>query len=392
MTKAASKTDSDVHPFPVARTNDEPRTLDAATPDVKAETKPVVKPVSGRRKVIGVVALAALAAAGWFGYKWWTVDRFFVSTDDAYVTAHITTLSPKVTGYIKSLAVVENSQVRKGDPLFVIDDGDYKIALQMALSQLAIQQKTLLRITAQADAARASVKEAEAAKTAAVSAVENARLTMDRAEKLRESSTAPQATLDNASAAYDQAMAALAGADAKVASANANIAVYEAQYAEAESSVKTLELQKEKAERDLSFTVVRAPSDGVVGNLSTEVGNLVSPGQNLGSLVPLGDVYIEANFKETDLARIGIGSKVNIKIDAVGSKEYEGTVASMAPATGAVFSLLPPENATGNFTKVVQRLPVRVAIGEELLKSGKLHAGLSADVSVDSRTGTTGNQ
>jgi membrane fusion protein, multidrug efflux system len=392
MTNAINKTDADVRPFPVNRNGEEPRTSEGAIPEVKAETESAVKSGSRRRMVLGIVALAAFGAVGWYGYKWWTVDRFFVSTDDAYVTANITTLSPKVTGYIKSLAVTENTQVKKGDPLFVIDDGDYKIAVELARSQLAVQQKTLLRITAQADAARASVKEAEASKAAAVSALENAKLTMDRAEKLRESSTAPQATLDDASAAYDQAVAGLAGADAKIAAANANIAVYEAQYAEAESSVKTLELQKEKAERDLSFTVLRAPSDGVVGNVSTEVGNLVSPGQSLGSLVPLADVYIEANFKETDLSRIGIGSKVNIKIDAVGTKEYEGTVTSLSPATGSVFSLLPPENATGNFTKVVQRLPVRVAIGEELLKTGKLHAGLSADVSVDSRTGTQNNQ
>ena len=188
-----------------------------------------------------------------------------------------------------------------------------------------------------------------------------------------------------------QTTAALAGADAQIAAAKANIAVLEAQYVEAETGRKTLELQRDKAERDLSFTVLRAPADGVVGNLSTEVGNLVSAGQKLASLVPLSSVYIEANFKETDLVKLGTGAKVNITVDAVGDEVYEGTVVSLSPATGAVFSMLPPENATGNFTKIVQRLPVRIALGDALLKSGKLHAGLSAKVSVDMRTGSKSN-
>ena len=392
MTKPANKSDSEIHPFPVAKTTDEQRSVEPA-PVVTAETK--AKPAKkggGRRKfVLFIILLAALSGGGWLGYQWWTVGRFFVSTDDAYVTADIATISPKVTGYVKELNVVENAFVKKGDPLVTIDDGDYKIAIDLVSSQLAVQEKTLIRIQAQTEAAKASLLQANASKAAAQAAFDNAKLGEDRAQKLLSSQTAPQSALDNAHAAVLQTTAALAGADAQIAAAKANIAVLEAQYVEAETGRKTLELQRDKAERDLSFTVLRAPADGVVGNLSTEVGNLVSAGQKLASLVPLSSVYIEANFKETDLVKLGTGAKVNISVDAVGDEVYEGTVVSLSPATGAVFSMLPPENATGNFTKIVQRLPVRIALGDALLKSGKLHAGLSAKVSVDMRTGSKSN-
>jgi membrane fusion protein, multidrug efflux system len=388
-----NKSDSEIHSFPVAKTTGEQRSTETSAPAVKADPKAKpVKKSGGRRKfVLLIVLLVLLCGGGWYGFQWWTVGRFFVSTDDAYVTADIATISPKVTGYVKELNVTENAIVKKGDPLITIDDGDYKIAIDLAASQLAVQEKTLLRIQAQTEAARASLLQAKAADAAAQAALDNAKLNEDRAQKLRTSQTAPQSALDNAHAAVLQATAGLAGAEAQIAAAKANIAVLEAQYVEAQTSRKTLELQRDKAERDLSFTVLKAPADGVVGNLSTEVGNLVSAGQKLASLVPLSSVYIEANFKETDLVKLGLGAQVNITVDAVGDDVYDGTVLSLSPATGAVFSLLPPENATGNFTKIVQRLPVRIAIGDALLKSGKLHAGLSAKVSVDMRTGSKTN-
>jgi membrane fusion protein (multidrug efflux system) len=151
--------------------------------------------------------------------------------------------------------------------------------------------------------------------------------------------------------------------------------------------MKTLELARDKARRDLSFTILRAPYDGVVGNRSVEQGDLIQPGQKLAVLVPMDKLYIVANFKETQLARIVPGQKVRVSVDALSShEEFEGTVSSLAPASGAVFSLLPPENATGNFTKVVQRVPVRIDVPADVLKTGKLRAGLSVVVDVDSRT------
>jgi len=397
MATQKNKPEAEIRVFPHSATPDAAR-QDVHPESAEAPTKPVAEtpiapPVAAKKKgslraklIRGVVFLAILGGAGWYGYNWWIDGRFMVSTDDSYVTADIVTLSPKVTGYVRELLVSDNAHVKKGDALMVIDDGDYKIAVDLARAQLAVQQKTLLRLAAQAEAGRAELLEAEASKAASQSTLDNSVIARDRAEKLRATNIAPQSTLDDAKAAFMQAKAGLAGSDAKIAAANANITVLDAEYAEAEASVKTLELDLQKAERDLSFTTLRASADGVVGNMSAEVGNLVSVGQKLGSLVPLDDVYVEANFKETDLPKIAVGEKVRIKIDAIGEETFEGTVASLAPATGSVFSMLPPENATGNFTKVVQRLPIRIKIGDELLKSGKLHAGLSATISVDTRT------
>ena len=162
--------------------------------------------------------------------------------------------------------------------------------------------------------------------------------------------------------------------------------MFEAQRAESASTLASLQLNRDKAARDLSFTVLKAPYDGVVGNRSVEQGDLVSPGQKLAVVVPMDKLYIVANFKETQLAKLVPGEKVRVSVDATDGHDFEGTVSSLAPASGAVFSLLPPENATGNFTKVVQRVPVRIDVPAEVLNSGRLRAGLSVVVDVDSRT------
>jgi membrane fusion protein, multidrug efflux system len=376
----------DVRPFPAMKRPHEdeaPETI-VQTPAVAAP--PPRKKRSARNIVLPVVLIAALGGGGWYGYDWWTTGRFMVSTDDAYVTAQIAAISPKVSGYVDSVKVVENQKVKAGDPLLVLDDGDYRIAADQADAAIATQRQTLKRIDAQIVAAQASLKQAQAQLTSAQAGVANAQLTRDRASKLLNTDVGSQATYDNAATALDQAKAALAGADAQVAAAEANIGVFQAQYNEAASQVRSLELARDKAERDLSFTVLKAPYDGVVGNLSVKKGDLVSPGMKLAALVPTHELYIEANFKETQLLHLVPGEKVRISVDSLGSQTFEGTVASLAPASGSVFSLLPADNATGNFTKVVQRVPVRIDIPQSVLDSDRLQAGLSAVVDVDTRT------
>lgn len=159
-----------------------------------------------------------------------------------------------------------------------------------------------------------------------------------------------------------------------------------AQRAEAESTIRSLELARDKAQRDLGFTVLKAPYDGVIGNLAVQDGDLVSAGQRLAALVPTDQLYIDANFKETQIAHMVPGSKVNIHVDAFDEAPIVGTVQSISPASGSVFSLLPAENATGNFTKVIQRVPVRIVFPKDVLESGRLRAGLSVVVDVDTRT------
>ncbi|TIL75567.1 MAG: HlyD family secretion protein [Mesorhizobium sp.] len=379
---------AEVRPFPNAKVAPafeapNPPTEPATSPPAEAPAK---KKRSARSFLLPILALGLLGAGAWYGYDYWTDGRFMISTDDAYVQADMAFISPKISGYVDQVKVTENQQVKAGDPLLVVDNGDYKIAVAQAEAQIATLSKTLDRIDAQTEAARASLEQAQAQKTADQAAAANAARVQARAAQLLKTHVGTQAQLDDAQTAVEQANAALVGADAQIAAAEANIGVLQAQRAETASTLASLQLARDKAARDLSFTVLRAPYDGVVGNRSVEQGDLISPGQKLAVIVPMDKLYIVANFKETQLARLVPGEKVRISVDAIDGQDFEGTVSSLAPASGAVFSLLPPENATGNFTKVVQRVPVRIDVPADVLKTGKLRAGLSVVVAVDSRT------
>ena len=361
-------------------------------PPAAPAAAPRAKGGGRRRVIVSVLALLALAGGGWWGYNYFTVGRFMVSTDDAYVGGDIATISPKVSGYVAAVNVVANQKVKAGDPLVTLDNGDYTIARDQAQAAIDTQHLTLARIDAQIEGARAAVTQAEAQKTAAVAAQHNAALAQQRAKSLTASAVGTQATLDAAQAALDQANANVTAADAAIASANANVSVLEGQRAEAASQLKTQQLALDKANRDLGFTVLRAPYDGIVGNLAVQKGDLVSAGVRLAALVPSDALYVDANFKETQLKRLVPGEKVLIHVDADEGDPIVGTVQSIAPASGSVFSLLPAENATGNFTKVVQRVPVRIALPKAALDSGKLRAGLSVVVDADTRTIPAGTQ
>ncbi|MER8864951.1 HlyD family secretion protein [Mesorhizobium sp. M0751] len=380
-------TSAEVRPFPNAKV--QPAIEAPEAPLKPADVTPLApakKKRSMRSMLLPIIGLALLGAGAWYGYDYWTDGRFMIATDDAYVQADTAFISPKISGYVDQVKVTENQQVKAGDPLLIVDDGDYKIAVAQAEAQIATLSKTLDRIDAQTEAARASLKQAQAQKTADQAAADNAKRAQVRAAQLLKTRVGTQAQLDDAQTAVEQANAALAGADAQIAAAQANIGVLQAQRAESASTLASLQLAHDKAVRDLSFTVLRAPYDGVVGNRSVEQGDLISPGQKLAVIVPMDKLYIVANFKETQLARLVPGEKVRVSVDAIDGQDIEGTVSSLAPASGAVFSLLPPENATGNFTKVVQRVPVRIDVPADVLKTGKLRAGLSVVVAVDSRT------
>ncbi|ESW90675.1 HlyD family secretion protein [Mesorhizobium sp. RSR565B] len=381
-------TTAEVRPFPNAKVSpviEAPEAPIKPAAEVLAEV-PAKKKRSARSFMLPIIGLALLSAGAWYGYNYWTDGRFLISTDDAYVQADMSFVSPKISGYVDQVKVSENQQVKAGDPLLTIDDGDYRIAVAQAEAQIATLAKTLDRIDAQTKAAQASLQQAQAQKVADQAAADNAARAQQRAAQLVKTHVGTQAQLDDAQTALDQANAALVGADAQIAAAQANIGVFEAQRAESASTLASLRLNRDKAARDLSFTVLKAPYDGVVGNRSVEQGDLVSPGQKLAVVVPLDKLYIVANFKETQLAKLVPGEKVRVSVDATDGHDFEGTVSSLAPASGAVFSLLPPENATGNFTKVVQRIPVRIDVPADVLKAGRLRAGLSVVVAVDSRT------
>jgi membrane fusion protein (multidrug efflux system) len=404
MSAPKSVDKADIHPFPNAKNfasatqpvtseaplneRSQPHTVPNPQEAAPKETakEPAKKKGFGKRVLLPGILAVAVAGGLWFAYDWWTVGRFMVSTDDAYVQGDIASIAPKVTGYIENIPVVANQQVKAGDVIFQLDAGDYQIALDEAEAKLATQKQTLIRIKAETDAAQAVLQQANADKQAATAVLTNAQNTIARVQKLHETRFVAQADLDTAQSSLDQARAKVAGGDAQIASAKANIEVLNAQYNEADSTMKSLELARDKAARDLSFTSLRAPFDGVIGNLAGKKGDLVSPGQKIAALVPVNELYIDANFKETQLAKIRTGETAHIYVDAIDGTKFDGKVASIAPASGAVFSLLPPENATGNFTKVVQRVPVRIMIPKEALESGKIRAGLSVVVDIDTRT------
>jgi membrane fusion protein (multidrug efflux system) len=342
------------------------------------------------RVIAGLAGLLALGAGTWFGHSWWTTGRYMVATDDAYVGAKSSTLSPKVSGYIAEVAIEDNAQVKAGDVIARIDDGDYRLAVQTARDQIAVQQAAIQRFARQITAQQATVDQAKAQLASAKAGSIRADLDLKRQQDLATRQINSRASLEQAQATYDQAVAAVQAAEASIEAAVANVEVLKAQREEAARTLQQFQTSLAKAERDLSFTVIRAPFDGVVGNRAMQVGDYVQPTQRLASLVPLNAVYVDANFKETQVSRLQAGQPVTIAVDALPGQTFEGRVASFAPASGSVFSLLPPDNATGNFTKIVQRLPVRILLPAEVAEQAVLRPGMSVVVKVDTKPGAAG--
>ena len=341
----------------------------------------------GRLKlfVLAVSAVLALCGAGWYGHYWLTVGRFVVSTDDAYVRAHNTTLAAKVSDYIASIDVEDNALVHAGDVIARIDDGDYRLAVASARDKVATQEATVARLGRQIVAQEANVEQARAQLASMQAARKQADSEFERQQSLAAKDFASRQTLEKALASRDQAVAAVESARAGLDAAQANVDVLKAQQQEAVRTLEELRTALARAERDLSFTLLRAPIDGVFGNRAVQTGDYVQPGQRLASLVPLHEVFIEANFKETQLARLRPGQQVDVSIDALSGESVRGTIESMSPASGSVFSLLPPDNATGNFTKIVQRLPVRIKVPLDVASQHVLRPGMSVVVRVNTR-------
>lgn len=359
-----------------------------AAPAAPAAPAASAAPKSGKRKVIlmGVGALLALAAAS-YAVHYVLVGRFYVSTDDAYVRANNTMLGARVSGHIAAILPGDNTLVRTGEVIFRIDDGDYRITVDAARTRIATQQATIDRIGRQITAQESAVEQAKAQLASAEAALKRAGLDFDRQQALSTKGFASRATFEVSEAGRDQGVAAVKSAEASYDAARDNVEVTKAQQAEARAQLSELQTSLAKAERDLAFTSVRAPVDGTFSNRLVNTGDFVMVGQRLGNVVPLNDVFIDANFKETQLKRIRPGQPVMISVDAYGHRKFAGIVDSISPAAGSVFTLLPPDNATGNFTKIVQRLPVRVRVPKDVAKQNLLRAGMSVYATVDTRQG-----
>jgi membrane fusion protein (multidrug efflux system) len=342
----------------------------------------------GKRKLVlpGILGLVALAAAA-YGVHYLLVGRFYISTDDAYVRANNTTLGARVSGHLSAILAGDNSLVRAGGVVFKIDDGDYRIAVDAATTKIATQQATIDRIGRQIAALESAVDQAKAQVVSAEAGLKRAGLDFDRQQSLSDKGFASRATFEVSEATRDQGVAALKSAQAAFDAARVNVDVAKAQQVEARAQLAEFQTTLAKAQRDLDFTSVRAPVDGTFSNRLVSTGDYIVVGQRLGNVVPLDDVFIDANFKETQLKRIRPGQPVTISVDAYGHRKFAGFVDSISPAAGSVFTLLPPDNATGNFTKIVQRLPVRVRVPGDVARQNLLRAGMSVYATVDTREG-----
>ncbi len=338
-----------------------------------------------RRWLLRLAIGAALVGAGLYGWSWWSVGRFFETTDDAYVAADAVTLAPRVAGYLLAVPVRDNQVVRAGDVLARIDDRDYRAALAQAQAEVAEGRASLLAVDSQAAEQRQSIAQAQADLDGDEAKLRFAAVERDRAATLSATGVGSREAQQRTGAAFDEAEADLRHALAALGVARAKVQTLEAEGAYAAGSLAKARADVDRARINLDDTVLRAPVDGVVGDGRARAGNYVQPGLGLLTVVPMGQgLYVTANFKETQLARMQPGEAVTVTADAFPGHPFRGVIDGFSPGTGAQFALLPPENATGNFTKIVQRVPVRIRLAPDRALR-LLRAGLSVEVSVDTR-------
>ncbi len=339
-----------------------------------------------------LLLVACCVFAGWAGWKvWWGWSH--VSSDNAQIEGHIVPILPRVGGYVTTLNFKDHQLVKAGDLLVQIDDRDYKLKLAQAEAELALALAAAgkngegVRGAGQAGQAEAQIAAARAAASGARSTIDQALANADKAQKdlermrllVAQKMASPQA-LDAAEAAARAAQALVRASRDNAASASEQVTVSSAALRVALARMEAARAARDFAANQLADTRILAPVGGMVTNRSVEPGQLVQPGQPLLALVPLEDVWVVANLKETDLARVRVGAVVQVEVDAYPELKLEGQVESLSPATGARFSLLPPDNATGNYTKVVQRVPVRIRIQQNADASRPLRPGMSVFV------------
>ena len=338
-----------------------------------------------RKALLLIVPAIVIALGAYAGWQWWHVWRFLQSTDDAYVQSDISLISPKVEGYIKSVQVRDNEAVAAGQVLFVIDDRDFAAKTAQAEAAIATSEATISTYQSRLKFQRAMIDQAAASLQAAEADATRAQLDFKRYAALVTGDFASRQRYETADADARKAEASLAKARAALAAEQNQLAVLDSQRREEEARLLQAQAALRLARNDLDNTVIRAPVAGIAGNRAGQVGQYVKPGTQLLSLVPLPQVHVTANFKETQLTRMRPGQFAEITVDAYPEDKLIGRIESFAPASGAQFSLLPPDNATGNFTKIVQRVPVRIKVPPEIARAGLLRPGLSVVVEVHTR-------
>ncbi|WP_342625508.1 HlyD family secretion protein [Pseudomonas alkylphenolica] len=346
---------------------------------------PASSPARSRKAVrLGLLAFALMGTVGYASH-WWLASRFIEGTDDAYVGADVTIISAKVPGYISEVTVLDNQFVKAGDVLARIDVRDYRAALAKAEGAVAAQQASLVNLDAIEQLQQAVINQAKAQIDAADAEAQRAGSDHSRYQALVRTQAVSVQSAQQVEATWKAARADRARADAGLMAARRQLDVIDSQRGQAQAALQQAQADREQALLNIGYTELRAPVDGYVGNRRARVGAYAAAGSQLLSVVPAKGLWIDANFKEDQLAHMQVGQAVSIRADILPGREFHGHIESLAPATGAQFSVLPPENATGNFTKIVQRVPVRVRLDSADADFGALRPGLSVVAQVNTR-------
>ncbi|MBD9447788.1 MULTISPECIES: HlyD family secretion protein [unclassified Rhizobium] len=337
-----------------------------------------------KRTILAAAFLAGAAFVADYGHHYWTVGRFIESTDDAYVKADYTTVAPKVSGYVAAVLVGDNDAVKAGQVLAKIDDRDHQAALSQVKADVKAATAAITNLDAQIELQQSIIGQARATIDASLATLDFARSDAARSQRLITNGAGTQSRAEQSQSLRDQAQAALERDRAALVAAEKKVPVLQTQREQAVAQRERAAAAQHQAELNLSYTQIIAPVDGTVGARTIRVGQFVTSGTQLMAVVPLHSVYVVANFKETQLTHVRAGQPVEVKVDSFPDVEIKGHVDSISPASGLEFSLLPPDNATGNFTKIVQRIPVKIVIDDEKV-SGLLRAGMSVEPEIDTK-------
>jgi membrane fusion protein (multidrug efflux system) len=342
-----------------------------------------------RRICAGIAATAILAAGIAWGHQWWTSGRYAESTDDAYLQADNVVISTRVAGFVQEVLITDNQEVRAGDVLIRIDDRAPHAQLDQANAAVALAQAGIAQVEARLRQQEPELARAKAQLASVQLQARFAASQLSRYQALGATGAESAEAIDQVRQTQDQAHLAVEQSQAALNAAELQTTALRAQIEQACAQLKQAEAQVSQVQVDLTATVIRVPVAGRVGNRTAQTGQYVPVGTRLMTIVPVGRVYLQANFKETQIGRMRAGQVARIQVDALHGEVFSGVVESFSPGTGAQFALIPPTNATGNFIKIVQRVPVRIRLAPADSTRLELIPGLSVDVSVDTNPRVT---
>ena len=360
--------------------------------NVKQFDAPAIRAgVRRRTLLLSLGAVVLIAGIAW-GVHWWTVGRFIESTDDAYLQADSVTIAPKISGYVAEVFVSDNQAVSAGEPLVRLDSRQYQAILEQAKAAIAAREADIERGAAELLQQQANIAQARAQLQGARSNEAHALEEVKRYEPLVATGAETNEKLADLRNALNQAQSTVAADAAALQAAERQPATTQAQIDQARAQLDAAEANTREAQLDEQDALVRSTLAGRVGDRTVRVGQFAQPGTRLMTIVPVQDLYLVANFKETQIGLMRAGQPVTIHVDALPGTDLHGKIISFSPGTGSQFALLPPQNATGNFTKIVQRIPVRIHIDTGDEARSVLIPGLSVTVHVDTRSGRESEQ